>query len=86
MLRATECLRADRLWLRPIAASALSMFSGDRTVLTLPSGFFICCRSRGSKRLYPYLDGVAIRNRSMSPNVKMSFEYLLRWYHRVVIF
>jgi hypothetical protein len=41
MLRATECLRADRLGLRPIAARALSMFSGVRTVLTLPSGFYL---------------------------------------------
>jgi hypothetical protein len=32
-------LRADHLGLRPIAARALSMFSGVRTVLTLPSGF-----------------------------------------------
>jgi hypothetical protein len=39
MLRATECLRADCLGLRPIAARALSMFSGVSTVLTLPSGF-----------------------------------------------
>jgi hypothetical protein len=39
MLRATECLRADRLGLRPIAARAFSMFSGVSTVLTLPSGF-----------------------------------------------
>jgi hypothetical protein len=38
MLSATECLRADRLVLRPIATRALSMFSGVRTVLTLPSG------------------------------------------------
>ena len=41
MLRATECLRADRLGLRPIAARALSMFSGVRTVRTLPSGFLL---------------------------------------------
>jgi hypothetical protein len=39
MLKATECLRADLLGLRPIAARALSMFSDVRTVLTLPSGF-----------------------------------------------
>jgi hypothetical protein len=39
MLRATECLRADRLGLRPIAARNLSVFSGVRKVLTLPSGF-----------------------------------------------
>jgi hypothetical protein len=39
MLRATECLRADRLGLRPIAARALSIFSRVRTVLTLPEGF-----------------------------------------------
>jgi hypothetical protein len=39
MLRATEYLRADRLGLRPIAARALSMHSGVRTVPTLPSGF-----------------------------------------------
>jgi hypothetical protein len=38
MLRAAECLRADGLGLRPIAASVLSMFSGVRTVLILPSG------------------------------------------------
>jgi hypothetical protein len=39
MLKATECLRADLLGLRPIAARALSMFSDLRTVLTLPSDF-----------------------------------------------
>jgi hypothetical protein len=39
MLRTTECLCADPLVLRPIAARALSMFSGVRTVLTVPSGF-----------------------------------------------
>jgi hypothetical protein len=39
MLKATECLRADRLVLRPIAARALSTFTGVRTVLTLTSGF-----------------------------------------------
>ena len=45
------------------------------------SRFSVCCRSRGSKRLYPVLDNVAIRNRSMSLGVTMSSEYLLRWYH-----
>jgi hypothetical protein len=38
MLRATECLRADRLGLRPLVARALSVFSGVRKVLTLPPG------------------------------------------------
>jgi hypothetical protein len=40
MLRATEYLLADRLGLRPLAARALSMFSGVRIILTLPSGIF----------------------------------------------
>jgi hypothetical protein len=31
--------RADRMVLRPVAAPDLSLFSGVRTVLTLPSGF-----------------------------------------------
>jgi hypothetical protein len=35
-----------------------------------PTEFLICCRSRGPKHLYPVLDGVAIRNHSMSPKVK----------------
>jgi len=39
------------------------------------SRYFVCCRSCGSKLLYPILDGVAIGNPSMSPNVKMPSEY-----------
>ena len=50
------------------------------------SRFSVCCRSRVSKLLYPVLDNFVIRDRSMSLGVKMSSEYLLRWYHRVVIF
>ena len=38
-------MRADRLWLRPIAARALSMFSGVRTVLPLPSGFLFVAKA-----------------------------------------
>ena len=38
-------MRADRLGLRPIAARALSMFSGVRTVLTLPSGFLFAAEA-----------------------------------------
>jgi hypothetical protein len=38
MLRTTECLRANRLGLRPIATRALSVFSDIRKVLTPPSG------------------------------------------------
>jgi hypothetical protein len=83
MLRETECLRADRLGLRPMAARTLSMLSEVRTVLTLPP--VVYCRSCGSKLLYPVLDGVAVRNLSVSPNVKMPSEYSLRCYHRVVI-
>jgi hypothetical protein len=45
------------------------------------SRFSVCCRSRGSKLLYPVLNNVVISNRSMSLSVKMSSEYLLRWYH-----
>ena len=45
MLRATECLRADRVWLRSIAARDLSMFSGVRTVLSLPSGFLFVVKA-----------------------------------------
>jgi hypothetical protein len=80
MLRVTDCLCADRLGLRPIAARTLNVFrcphSSDSAFR-----FFICSRSRGSKLLCPVLDGVAIRNCSVSPNVEMSSEYLLRWYH-----
>jgi hypothetical protein len=79
-------LRADRLWLRPVASRTLSVFSGIRTVLTLAFRFFIRCRSRGSKLVYPFLEGVAIRKCSVSPNVKMSSEYLLRWYHESLFF
>jgi hypothetical protein len=61
-----------------------SMFSGGRTILTLSPVFF--CRSRGSKLLDPILDSAVFRNLSISLNVKMTPEYLLRWYHRVVIF
>jgi hypothetical protein len=37
ILRAIVCLYADRLGLRPITDRDLSIFSGVRTVLTLPS-------------------------------------------------
>jgi hypothetical protein len=79
-------LRADRLGLRPVASRTLSVFSGIRTVLTLAFRFFICCRNRGSKLVYPFLEGVAIRKCSVFSNVKLSSEYLLRWYHGSVVF
>jgi hypothetical protein len=80
MLRATECLSADGLGLRPTAARALSKFSGVRTVLTLPSSFLFAAEAV-VRNFYAFLDSVVIRNRSMSPSVKMSSEYLLRWHH-----
>jgi hypothetical protein len=86
MLRATECLLADRLGLRPIVARTLSVFSSVHTVLTLPPGFLVCCRNCGLKLLYPFYDGVVIRNLSMSPNVRMPSEYLLCCYRRIIIF
>jgi hypothetical protein len=69
--------RADRLWLRPIAARVISIFSGVSTVLTLSPGFLFVAEAVDRN---PVLDNV-IRNRSMSLGVKMSSEYLLRWYH-----
>ena len=38
MLRATECLRAAHLQLRPIPAPTPAVFAGIRTVFTEPSG------------------------------------------------
>jgi hypothetical protein len=38
--RATECLLAERLGLRMNDCLTASIFSGDRTVRTLPGGFF----------------------------------------------
>ena len=68
ILKATECLRTDLLWLWPIAA---------RTLLLYDPAYWICvcCRRSGSTFQYPVLDGGAIRNRSIPPNVKMSSEY-----------
>jgi len=36
-----ECLRADLLGPRPVTAGILSVFSGVRTVLTAPPGFYL---------------------------------------------
>lgn len=68
-LNSTECPRPDHLGQRPVA---------DRNFLN------VCCSNCGSI-LYTVLVGVAIRNLSMSPNVKMQSEYSLRCYHKVVI-
>jgi hypothetical protein len=80
-----ECLCADILGPRLVAAVILSVFSDVRTVLTALPEFF-CCRSRGSKILYPVLDGVVIRNRYVPVIVKTSSDYSLHYCHRFVIF
>jgi hypothetical protein len=50
-----------------------------------PSLGFVFVADVVSKLLYQLLDGVAIRNRSMSPRVKVAYdEYSLSCYHRVV--
>ena len=84
MVRATECLRADRLGLWPIVTRNPAVPSGVPHGSDCASGVFIYYRSRGSKVLYPVFDGVAIRNRSVSHsyNVVWVFVALLSqsWY------
>jgi len=40
-VQGNECLRADLLGPRPVAAGILSVFSGVRKFLTAPPGFYL---------------------------------------------